>query len=156
MLRPTGFNNIYLRGWYAANCRHLSSQARPSTLKTNGRQKWNVNEQKRRCKYACVTHLSVTSQSLTPRELLLNIWTLETSHFLPSQQKRHYLFTVPTFPKEPLKKVSAGFWAPRIKPWAPRTAASCPGTPRRDSSAQSPPVHTTQASRKRLFSGRYF
>lgn len=70
------------------------------------------------CKWAATSmqntklaHFHVTLQRFTPRVPMLNVWTSETSHFRPFLHERHYLFTVPTFPTELLKRnlLGSGF-----------------------------------------------
>lgn len=58
----------------------------------------------------------VTFQGFTPRVLLLTVWTSETSHFRPFLHERRYLFTVPTFPTELLKRTRLGSGFPTQTP----------------------------------------
>lgn len=77
---------------------------------------------------AQLTHSNMTFQRFTLRVPILNVWTSETSHFRPFLHERHYLFTVPTFPSELLKRTLLGSGFPtqnsyvqfqRHAPWHP-------------------------------------
>lgn len=96
-------------------------------------------------------------QRLTPRVPVLNVWTSETSHFRPFLHERHYLFTVPTFPTELLKRTLLGSGFPtqnsyvqflRRAPWHPAWET--------EGRIVQAPIYTTMTSRKQLFSVGYF
>lgn len=84
---------------------------------------------------------------------MLNVWTSETSHFRPFPHERHYLFTVPTFPMELLKRNLLGSGFPTQNSslqflWYPAWET--------EGRIVQEPIDTAVISRKQLFSVGYF
>lgn len=69
---------------------HFVLTGKFSYTETNGREKWNIND-------------AAAKMSMF-RESDLNVGTSQTSHFQAFLHEQHYLFIVPTFPTEQLKR----------------------------------------------------
>lgn len=104
-----------------------------------------------------LTHSHTSFQRFTPRVPILTVWTSKTSHFRPFLHERRYLFTVPTFPTELLKRTLLGSGFPtqnsyvqflRHAPWHPAWET--------EGRIVQAPVYTAMTSRKQLFSVGYF
>lgn len=68
---------------------------------TNGREKWNINEQQHRWRNASLTRW-MTFQRVTPTVPFQKVQSSETCWTVLHEQ--HYLFTVPIFPTELYKR----------------------------------------------------
>lgn len=101
------------------------------------------------------SHMSF--QRFTPRVPMLNVWTSETSHFRPFLHERHYLFTVPTFPTELLKRNLLGSRFPTQNSYI-QLLHHAPWHPAWETEGRivKATINTATKSRKQLFSDGYF
>lgn len=125
----------------------LSLKPSLSTLHDGEKEKQHANNAK------CIARLfTPISKRFTPRVPVLKVWTSQTSHFRPFLHEWHYLFTVPTFPTEWLKRIVLGSGVPTLNSCRhfQRHAPRLPAWETEGQSVQAPGCRTV-TSRKQIF-----